>query len=83
MLPLLNSLRQTADILDGWLVGRLVIDQLACVELDNGNLIPVATGNILEVRNGEKWQRLGLDDFTRTTVEGWPAYAGLDARMKA
>ncbi len=82
MYPLLDSLRKTANILDGWLVGRLVIDQLAYVELDNGDLVPAAAVKILEVRNGDVWQQLTTDDFTRSTFEGWPAYAGMEARMK-
>lgn len=81
MFLLVNSLRKTADIIDGWTVGRLVIEDGIFVQLDNGNLVPVET-NYLEVNNGGQWQRLGVDDFKKVTPEGWPAYASMDARMR-
>ncbi|MEN6325834.1 MAG: hypothetical protein ABFD18_06470 [Syntrophomonas sp.] len=79
---LLRHIQKTIDIADGWIVGTLVIeeDKTAYLQRENGSLVP-ATG-IIEVRNGDCWQRLLPDDFLQTTVEGWPAYAGLDARMK-
>lgn len=81
MFLLVESLQKTRDILDGWVVGRLVIEEGAFVQLDNGNLVPVET-NYLEVNNGGQWQNLRAADFTKTTPEGWPAYAGMDARMR-
>lgn len=81
MFLLVNSLRKTADIIDGWTVGRLVIEEGVFVQLDNGNLVPVET-NYLEVNNGGQWQNLRAADFMKTTPEGWPAYAGMDARMR-
>lgn len=81
MFLLVESLQKTRDILDGWVVGRLVIEDDAYVQLDDGQLVPVAA-NYLEVNCDGQWQRLGMEDFEKVTVEGWPAFASMTARMK-
>ena len=79
---LLRHIQQTADIADGWKAGRLVIEnQQPFLQLDNGSILPA--DGIIEVKNGDYWQRLDSKDILCTTVEGWPAYAGLDARMRS
>lgn len=54
---LLRHIQQTADIADGWKVGRLVIEnQQPFLQLDNGSILPADA--IIEVKNGDCWQRL-------------------------
>lgn len=81
MITLINSIRKTVDILDGWTIGRLVIDEGVYLQDDKGNLIPVDARAHLEVCNGGRWQPVGGAELSRTTREGWPAYAGMDARV--
>lgn len=77
---LVRHIQRTADIAGGFIVGNLVIDDDVFIQLDNGQLVP-ATGSV-EVKNGDHWRCLTTTDFQAVTVEGWPLYAGLDARMK-
>jgi len=80
MFLLVRSLQKTADILDGWKVGCLVIKDIAYVELDNGSAIEI--NETLEVRNGDEWQTVSHEDLGKRTPEGWPLLAGLDARLR-
>jgi len=78
---LTKHIQRTVDIADGWTTGTLVIEnQQAFLQLDSGAIIPAK--GIVEVKNGDHWQRLSQTDILRQTREGWPAYAGMDARMK-
>jgi hypothetical protein len=77
---LVRHIQRTADIAGGFIVGTLVIEDGVFIQLEDGQMIP-ATGSV-EVKNGDTWQILTPADFVAVTVEGWPAYAGLDARMK-
>ncbi|SFH21902.1 hypothetical protein SAMN05660649_04302 [Desulfotomaculum arcticum] len=81
MFLLADSIRKTANILDGWQVGNLVIEDGVFIQLDSGDLMPVAPGAILEVCNDGQWQRLSESDIEVKTIDGWPAYAGMDARF--
>lgn len=78
---LADSIRGTLSIAEGWTIGRLVIDGGVFLEQENGRLIEASKGCKLEVRNGDAWQRLTEDDLERKTVEGYPAYASMDARI--
>jgi len=78
---LLRSIEKTADIAAGYTVGTLVIENAqAFLQLESGTIIPA--NDTVEVKNNNHWQRLTQADILRTTSEGWPAYAGMDARMK-
>lgn len=77
---LTRHIQKTADIAGGFVVGNLVIDGGVFIQMENGQLVS-ATGSV-EVKNGDHWQTLTPADFEAVTVEGWPLYAGLDARMK-
>jgi hypothetical protein len=78
-----KSINQIDAFLDGWTFGRLVIKpEGVSLQVEDGSLLPVPAGCILEVMNGDEWQRLTPADLTMTTREGWPLYAGLEARMK-
>ncbi len=80
MIFLIRHIEKTANIAGGFTVGTLVIEsQGVFLQLDDGSLVP-ATGKV-EVKNGGTWQTLAPEDFSRITAEGWPAYAGMDARM--
>jgi len=76
-----KSIDQLDSLLDGWTFGQLVIeDQKPFLQLENGDIIP-ATG-IVEVKNGDFWERVDTYDYYIITIDGWPAYAGMKARMK-
>ncbi len=78
-----KSINQIDSLLDGWKFGQMVIEPEGIfIQQDDGSLITVPDGCHLEVLNGDQWQRLTHADLSRKTVEGWPAYAGLDARMR-
>lgn len=79
-----KSINQIDALLDGWTFGRLVIEPDGTyIQPDDGSLLPVPDECTLEVLNGDEWQQLNQADLARKTVEGWPAYAGLDARFKS
>jgi|GEM_PF-2474260 len=87
MFLLANSLQQTINridaLLDGWTYGYLVIeDGQAYLELENEDLVPVTEDHYLEAENGDHFQHLTRADLEKKTLDGWPAYAGLLARMK-
>jgi len=78
---LVRHIQRTADIAGGFIVGTLVIlDHQAYLQLENGELVSVTSA--VEVKNGDQWRRLTPADILQKTAEGWPAYAGMDARMK-
>ena len=77
---LVSSIRRTADIAGGFIVGQLVIDPTGVfIQKETGELIP-AIGSV-EVKIGDHWEALTVADFNDETPEGWPLNAGLDARM--
>lgn len=77
---LIRSIEKTANIAAGYTVGTLVIEnEQAYLQLDDNSIVPIQ--GTIEVKNGDHWQRLTLADILRTTSEGWPAYAGMDARV--
>lgn len=82
-----NSLNKSINaidaLLDGWTFGRLVIDiNFIGLQKEDGSLTPVPIRSILEVRNGDQWQRLTPRDLAMVITGGWPAYAGLEARFR-
>jgi len=80
MYLLVRSIQRTADIAGGYTVGTLVIDGGVFIQKENGQMVEGA-GHQVEVKNGDQWQTLALEDYKVVTVEGYPGYAGLDARM--
>ena len=80
---LVRHIQRTADIAAGYTIGTLVIENHQThLQLENGSLVPIYNINTIEVKNGGNWQRLTPADILQKTAEGWPAYAGMDARMK-
>lgn len=79
---LANSLKKTISIAEGWQVGRLIIENSAFIELDNGEAIEVTKEHKIEILNGEQWEELRQEDFGVKTVEGWTLFAGFDVRFK-
>lgn len=77
---LVRHIQRTSDIAGGFVVGTLVIDDGVYIQAEDGELTPVTSA--VEVKNGGHWQHLSATDILRRTTEGWPAYAGMDARMK-
>lgn len=55
--------------------------QDAYIWAEDGQAFPALLG-LVEVRNGDTWRALSREDLARKTIEGWPAYAGLEARQK-
>lgn len=84
---MLNSLQKSCNqidaLLDGWTFGRLVVDAgQASLELETGEMLPVPDSAALEVRNGDQWEQVSAKMLQARTAEGWPAYAGLEVRIK-
>ncbi len=86
MHPLTRHLQKTADKLDdvlGWTVGHLIIDpDRAYIQRDTGDLVPIPQNCRIEVRSEGQWQAVPVANLTHISADGWPLYAGLDARMK-
>lgn len=84
MIFLSEHIKKTLNILDGWAVGRSVVEnEKGYIQLGNGELVELQETDIIEVLNGETYQRITLETLITTkTVEGWPGYAGMDCRVK-
>ncbi|WP_052098097.1 hypothetical protein [Paenibacillus stellifer] len=82
-----EHMKETADIMSGYITGRLVVDlddRSVGLQKHDGSLIPLSSACIIEVRNGSLYEPLTITQaLTAVTVEGWPGYAGLYARVKA
>lgn len=79
MLPLNKHIQDSASIADDWIEGRLVIEDGVFIQKEDGELVPVPEDAILQV---EVWYTITKEDLAKTTPEGWPFFAGIDARMK-
>jgi hypothetical protein len=86
MFKLAKSLRQTADIAGGYIVGTLVIENdKVYVQKDNGELTEITPKQSIEVYNegDRKYVKISYESAVNTvTDEGWPLFAGLDVRVK-
>jgi len=77
---LIRSMEKSINIIDGFTTGNLVIEPMGVfIQKETGELIPVI-GKV-EVKCGDGWHALTIDDYNEETPEGWPLNAGLDARM--
>jgi hypothetical protein len=85
MFNLAKSLRQTADIAGGYIVGTLVIENgKVYVQKDNGELTEITPQQSIEVYcEGDGYTRVTYEDAVTTmSSDGWPLFAGLDVRVK-
>jgi hypothetical protein len=86
MFKLARSIRQTADIAGGYIVGTLVIENgKVYVQKDNGELIEITPKQSIEVYNegDRKYVKISYEDAVTTmSSDGWPLFAGLDVRVK-
>lgn len=81
-----EHMNETADIMDGYTVGRLFVDLDAAevgLQDDQGRIILLTPNHFIDVRNGEHYEQLTLAQvLAAVTTEGWPGYAGLYGRIK-
>lgn len=80
----LNMISQIDALIDGWTIGRLIIeDQHAFLALDIGEVI-LLNGNFeIEVRNGDEFVPVTVEQVLNTiSTDGWLLYAGLDCRIR-
>jgi len=83
MIFLSERIKETADIMAGFMTGRLFVENgTVGIQLSNGEEIYLGERDHIEVRNGEAYQQItSVVVLTAKTVEGWPLYAGLYARV--
>ncbi|MDN3956218.1 hypothetical protein [Sporolactobacillus laevolacticus] len=80
-----NTISQLDAIIDGWTLGRLIIDLGHCfLALEIGEVILLNHGQFeIEVSNGDEFVPVTIDHILNCkTDEGWPLFAGLDARIR-
>ncbi|ASA22109.1 hypothetical protein [Paenibacillus donghaensis] len=85
-MDLSQHMKETANIIDGYISGRLVInlDEFTVgLQRENNSIALLNEQHQIEVMQWgnyvpKRFQQL-LD---ARTLEGWPGYAGLDARVK-
>ncbi|WDV94204.1 hypothetical protein [Brevibacillus parabrevis] len=84
MIFLSDHMKETGDILAGFITGRLFVENgTVGIQRSNGEEIYLGEGDQIEVRNGDEYQPVTTREaLTAKTVEGWPLYAGLYARVK-
>ncbi|CAM3464508.1 hypothetical protein EDM52_18460 [Brevibacillus invocatus] len=84
MIFLSDHMKETADIMAGYITGRLFVENgTVGIQRSNGQELYLGEGDHIEVRNGDEYQPVTTwDALTAKTVEGWPLYAGLYARVK-
>ncbi len=79
-----ESLRKTSCIIQGYKVGRLVIEENEPPYLEDhetGKIFLISKGDTLEILNDNKWEQVEISDLDRKTEEGWPLLAGFEARI--
>lgn len=84
MIFLSEHMKETADIMAGFTTGRLFVENgTVGIQLSNGEEIYLGEGDHIEIRNGQVYQQItSAEALAAKTVEGWPLYAGLYARVK-
>jgi hypothetical protein len=79
-----NHIKETIDRVDGFQTGTLIVEEgkVSLLQSDNTEIKLDDTFSI-EVRNDNLYEKLSIETILNTlTVEGWPGYAGLYARVK-
>jgi hypothetical protein len=86
MFKLSRSIRQTADITSGYIVGTLVIENgKAYVSKENGEEIEITPQQSIEVYSEGERQYVPVTyeaAVNTMSTDGWPLFAGLDVRVK-
>lgn len=83
MYSLSEHLKETIDRVDGYLTGTLIIEDNRVYLERDGKSIDITNSDKVEVRNGDEYVLITLDDALNTkTDEGWPLFAGLYCRVK-
>ncbi|MGG3958385.1 hypothetical protein ABEV20_03855 [Bhargavaea massiliensis] len=79
-----RSIRDIDAFFGGYTIGTLIIDGgKVSLETKNGEIVLDETYRI-EVFDGEKYHSITYDQARNTmSRDGWPLYAGLEARVKA
>lgn len=83
MIWLSDHMKETADIMAGYTTGRLFVENgTVGIQRSNGDEIYLVEGDHIEVRNGNAYERITVDEaLTSMTAENWPLYAGLYTRV--
>lgn len=81
---LADHLKETADRIAGYITGRLIVESdTASLQIESGAKICLTDKHAVEVRNGSEYVSVTLEQALEAqTVEGWPLYGGLYARVK-
>lgn len=80
-----QHLKETADIMDGYLTGRLFVENgTVGLQRKQGEAdIHLDDSYLIEIRNGDVFETITIRDaLTAKTSEEWPLYAGLYTRVK-
>lgn len=86
-----NHMKETADRIDGFLTGCLIVEldkQVVSLGQDmNGrtSYLELTELDHIEVRNGNEYMKISIQQALETMVTGtkdWPLFAGLYARVK-
>lgn len=79
-----EHLKETADRVAGYTTGRLIVEGgVVTLQLDTSALLSITDAQTIEVRNDSEYVRITLEQaLSVSSVEGWPLYAGLYARIK-
>ena len=84
MLSLIDHMKNTINIFDGYTVGTIVIqNRQPFLQLEIGEMIRLNDDFTIEIKNGDEYERVTTNDILNTfTVEGWHLFAGFNARIK-
>jgi hypothetical protein len=79
-----QSIRNTCDMLDGYTIGTLIVEGgRAYMQTETGEEIDLQPYEQIEVYTGGKYKRISYGEVVSTvSSDNWPAYAGLDCRVK-
>lgn len=79
-----RSIRDIDAFLGGYTLGTLIVDGgKVSLETKNGEIVLDETYRI-EVLGGDEYHQITYDQARNTmSSDGWPLYAGLEARVKA
>ncbi|MFD2681489.1 hypothetical protein [Bacillus seohaeanensis] len=79
-----QSIRNTCDMLDGYTIGTLIVEGgRAYMQTETGEEIDLQPYEQIEVYTGGEYKRISYGEVVSTvSSDNWPAYAGLDCRVK-
>ncbi|MFC3768382.1 hypothetical protein [Paenibacillus sp. GCM10012303] len=83
-MDLSEHMKETADLIAGYITGRLFVDaDTIGMQLNSGVELILTDKHGIEILNGSEYIQITIKQMREArTVEGWPLFGGLYARVR-